>query len=159
MPKGSDLLEHPGAEVDEEKAKAQRTRSDDEEGGQTLAPRHVARLDDPGVVVATTFLPRLPAEELHGQVVEQALEEVAVNVGAEADVDVEDTLDDAEEPIGHGSLGTEDHAKHAEDGGDARHDAIEAVVALDDPGDDGKRHDGDDQEDLKPVETPERQSQ
>ena len=150
-----DVFEQPGAEIDEEETKAEGAQSDDKERGEALTPRHVARLDAACVIVTATLLPRFPPEELHGQVVEEALQEVAIDVGAETDIDVEHTFDDAEEPVGHGSLGTQDDTEDTEDGGDAGDDAVETIITLNDPRYDCQRHDRQDQEDLEPVEAAE----
>ena len=69
-------------------------------------------------------------------------------MGAETDIDVEHTFDDAEEPVGHGSLGSQDDTEDTEDGGDAGNDAVETIITLNDPRDDCQRHDGQDQEDY-----------
>jgi len=150
-----DMTEQPGSEMDEEKAETEGAESDDEKREEALAPRHVARADATGVVVTAALLPRLPPEELHRQIVEQALQEVAVDVRAEADVDVEHGFDDAKEPVGHGTLGAQHDAEHAEDGRNAGDDAVETKITLDDPRDDGERHDGRYEEDLEPVEAAE----
>ena len=105
--------------------------------------------------MTATLLPRFPPEELHGQVVEEALQEVAIDVGAETDIDVEHTFDDAEESVGHSSLGTQDDTEDTEDGGDAGDDAVETIITLNDPRYDCQRHDRQDQEDLEPVEAAE----
>ena len=150
-----DVFEQPRAEIDEEETEAEGTDSDDKERSEALTPRHVACLDAASIVVTATLLPGFPPKELHGQIVEQTLQEVTVDVGAETDIDMQHTFDDAEEPVGHGTLGTQDDTEDAEDGGDAGDDAVETIITLEDPRDYSQRHDGQDQKDLEPVEAAE----
>ena len=61
---------------------------------------------------------------------------------AEADVDVEESLDDSEYPVGQRALGTENDAEHPEYGSHGGYEGIDSKVTLDDKREDGQGEDG-----------------
>ena len=56
--------------------------------------------------MASALLPHIEADELHRKVVEQTLKHVAIDVGAEADIDMQKSLNHTENPVGKRPLGS-----------------------------------------------------
>ena len=125
---GEDALERvdkPWAEVGEEFAQCEGADSHRGHGEDALVPGHVAGVYGGRAVVAHALAPLFPADELHRQVIHKSLQHVAVDVCAEADVDVQKRLHGAEYPVGHGAFSAEHHAEHAQNGGNRRYGNVE----------------------------------
>ena len=104
--------------------------SGNNEVDETNAPAHVARNYLSRTVVALTLRPQMPTYELHRQRVEQALQCIAVDVPGKAYIGVDNSLEDAENPVCHRSLGAKHHAEHAEDGRKGGKEIVEFEFAF-----------------------------